>query len=209
MGFPEGELGLYIWVISLNTALQEFWSNIEGHDDKTLSLPLSPFKRHVRALFWKPVCALFLYFQKYQYLNPCFHRALLLWFANRCAALAWSRGPHDPREGKMLPLEKIPEAGRSCEQAAWQSVSDCLSYKSWCCEGVHTRQMFLLFRGLQIFRLERKERRKGEKKSQFSHLHPYSKLSLYFSSEKQGSSGNCILEWQYLFKNHTTALTVA
>lgn len=164
MGFPEGELGLYIWVISLNTALQEFWSNIEGHDDKTLSLPLCPFKRHVRALFWKPVCALFLYFQKYQYLNPCFHRALLLWFANGCAALAWSRG-HTILEREKCYLWKkfLRLAGHVSRQHGKADVSDCLSYKSWCCEGVHMRQMFLLFCGLQIFRLERKERRKGEK----------------------------------------------
>lgn len=54
-------------------------------------------------------------------------------------------------------------AGDVSRQHGTADVSDCLSYKSWRCEGVHMRQMFLLFRGLQIFRLERKERRKGEK----------------------------------------------
>lgn len=38
MGFPEGELGLYIWAVNLNTALQECWYKVEGHDDKTPSL---------------------------------------------------------------------------------------------------------------------------------------------------------------------------
>lgn len=70
--------------------------------------------------------------------------------------LAWSRDPHHPREEKMPPLENIP--GGVSRQHGIADVPGCHSYKPWCWEGVHMHQMFLLFCGLQTFRLEMKER---------------------------------------------------